>query len=72
MVSAAVGVPVISGVPSNGVSISSGVLFLSGFPDVPVVSCAGEGPAALVVLTAVEIPESHAVATMLPLSSLSC
>jgi hypothetical protein len=71
IISAVDGVPAIAVVPSTGVSTTSGVL-LSEFPNVPVVSCAGEGLAARVVLTAVDVPEMLAVATMLLLPSLVC
>jgi hypothetical protein len=71
-VSAVDGVPAIAVVPSTGVSTTSGFLLLSGFSDVPVVTCAGEELAALVVLIAVDIPEIHAAATMPMLPSLSC
>jgi hypothetical protein len=69
MVSAAVGIPAVAGVPTvvpavvptfvpsivhtTGVSTCSRVLLLSAFSDFPVISFAGVDPAALVVLTAV-------------------
>jgi hypothetical protein len=48
-----------------GPAVSSGVLLLSAFPEVPVVSCARVDPAGFVVLTAVDVPEIFAIATML-------
>jgi hypothetical protein len=61
MVSAVVDVPAVAivptvvNIPSTGVSTSSGVLLLSAFPDVQVLSSAGVDPAAFVVHTAVEL-----------------
>ncbi len=42
-----IGVPTSVNIPSTGVSSSSGVLLLSAFPDVPVLSCAAVGPTAV-------------------------
>ncbi len=73
---AVVGFPAVSVVPtvapSTCICTSSGVWLLSAFPDVPVLLCAGVDPAALVVNTAVDVPEILAVATTLLLPSLFC
>ncbi len=44
---------------------------MSRFSDVPVLSCAGVGPAALVVLTAVDIPGIFAVARISTLAAIT-
>jgi hypothetical protein len=47
-------------------------MMMSAIPEVPVLLFVGVNPAALVVLTAVDVPEILAFATMLLLASLKC
>jgi hypothetical protein len=62
MMSAVAGVPALAGVPTidnipfTHASNSFWALLLFGFPAVPILSCAAVGPAALVYLTAVNVP----------------
>ncbi len=47
-------------------------MLMSAIPEVPVLPFAGVDPAALVILTAVDVPEILAFATMLLLPFISC